>query len=123
MNIDSVVKLLKVLARHDAHDECIWTEDLDFAVLCNDFFWWGTADAVEFTEEGIDLLEQTFKDVAAIDYPLTAYAGLLWCARMRKMRPQGAYYKVIPRELWNLFDACGPEREIDMLNPHPVPVV
>ena len=28
------------------------------------------------------------------------------------MRPQGAYYKYIDKEVWHLFDEAGPEREV-----------
>ncbi|UDL15984.1 hypothetical protein QEH42_gp234 [Microbacterium phage Pumpernickel] len=42
---------------------------------------------------------------------------LLFAAKSRKMRPQGAYYKSIPENIWHLFDACGPEREVGMGNP------
>src|SRR5207249_10926238 len=37
---------------------------------------------------------------------------LLFCCRMRNMRPQGAYYNSIPKNIWHLFDACGEEREV-----------
>ena len=46
---------------------------------------------------------------------------LLYCARKRKMRPQGAMYKTIPKTLWHLFDVCGEEREMNMGNPKPQP--
>lgn len=42
----------------------------------------------------------------------------LFAARVREMRPQGACYKGYPKDLWPLFDACGPERETGMGNPH-----
>lgn len=42
----------------------------------------------------------------------------LFAARVRGMRPQGACYKGYPKDLWPLFDACGPERETGMGNPH-----
>lgn len=42
----------------------------------------------------------------------------LFCARVRGERPQGAAYKVrYPEELWPLFDAAGPEREVGFGNP------
>ena len=36
----------------------------------------------------------------------------LFCCRVRKMRPQGAYYKYIDKEVWHIFDEAGPEREV-----------
>lgn len=35
------------------------------------------------------------------------------------MRPQGAMYKHLAKELHPLFDSAGPEREVNMGNPHP----
>jgi hypothetical protein len=45
----------------------------------------------------------------------------LFVARVRNMRPQGAAYKVrYPEEIWGLFNAAGPEREVGLGNPrHP----
>lgn len=56
-------------------------------------------------------------------YPVTSYRygeiiSLLFSARSRGMRPQGAYYKLFPRDTWELFDACGPEREVGVGNPY-----
>jgi hypothetical protein len=42
----------------------------------------------------------------------------LFCARVRKMRPQGAWYAYCPEAEWPLFDACGPERGVDAGNPY-----
>jgi hypothetical protein len=41
------------------------------------------------------------------------YAHQLYCARIRKMRPQGACYKTIEPQFWPLFDAAGEPREAD----------
>lgn len=42
----------------------------------------------------------------------------LFAARARKMRPQGAAYKVrYPEPLWESFNAAGPEREVGLGNP------
>lgn len=48
-------------------------------------------------------------------------AFLLWCARQRATRPQGAYYKHLDPRLHHLFDAVGPEREVGLGNPDPHP--
>jgi len=42
---------------------------------------------------------------------------LLYCARKRKMRPQGAMYEYLNKENWPLFDECGPVREKSLSNP------
>jgi hypothetical protein len=74
----------------------------------NESLWWRTADAERITEANIGILEQAIKDC---DEPL------LFCARVRRMRPQGAMYKYIKMEHRHFFDACGPERELDSGNP------
>ena len=104
-----VMQLLTLTAKYDVNEELLWDENLNFAVLCNDFFFWGTADAEEITPETLAELEQSLKDGGIKD------GMLLYCARRRNMRPQGAMYKYIDNhELFNVF----PEREIDTLNPH-----
>ena len=105
-----IKELLSLTARYDFCSEIIWDETLEFYVLCSDFFGWGCADAEEIKAEDLNLLEQCFKD--------DKFSGeLLYCARKRKMRPQNAYYEHLAKESWHLFDACGPEREVNMINP------
>lgn len=97
-------------------DDLWWRVDGEYApitlfVNCNDLFWWGTADLEQVTEENIEILEQAYKDS---EY----HGGVLFCCRARKMRPQGAYYKYLKAHEKPLFDACGPERKVDIGNPH-----
>ena len=47
-------------------------------------------------------------------------AADLYCARKRSMRPQGALYSCIPEEHWDLFNKCGPEREVHAGNPYKI---
>ena len=105
-----VMRLLPLMAKHDARDELMWDEKLNFAVMCSDTFWWGTADDEAITAETFPVLEQSFVDGGD-------HGATLYCARMRKLRPQGAVYKYFPDKIWPLFDACGPEREIGIGNP------
>lgn len=113
-----------------AFDDCDmiwWRTDSEYApitffVNCNDLFAWATADAEDVTPENIHLLEQSIKDVRAID-DCSQMAGSLFCCRARKLRPQGAAYPKDER-LWALFDECGPDRDIDKEpfgNPHSHP--
>ena len=112
------INLLKLVAANDLHSDLIWNDDLDFYVLCNDLFFWGCADAEDIeSQEDVDLFEKAIKDVGAFD----VWASYLFCARKRKMRPQGAAYPNTAQSLWPLFDACGPEREITAGNPKPRP--
>jgi len=107
---DFTRQLLKLFSIYDCHSELWWTDvagQLTFFINCNDMFHWATADLEEITVENFHVLEESLE---AAGY----WGPELFCARVRAMRPQGAFYeKVIPKEVWPLFDACGPEREID----------
>lgn len=92
---------------------------LSVMIHCNDIFTWGCADAEVLTEQNIDLLEQTFAECKEkFGVWGNLWAATLFCARSRKMRPQGAVYRHIDPEWHELFDACGPEREPGMFNPY-----
>ena len=116
------VNLLKLVAEHDLHGEITWDTALSFYVICNDVFAWGCADAEDIeSQEDVDLIHQSIVDCQAADMTKDVYALELFCARKRKMRPQGAMYESTPKALWHLFDACGEEREITSGNPRPQP--
>lgn len=86
----------------------------EIALDCSDTFGWGVADAQEITGETLPILEATLKDWKYGLFPL----GDLYAARVRKMRPQGACYKVrYDPSTWRMFDECGPERELGPGNP------
>ena len=97
-------------SRHDGAKErgSLW-------INCNDFFFWGCADAEDVTPENFPVLLQAMSDADLAGD--ASYGGLLFCARVRQVRPQGCCYPG-NRSLWPLFDACGPEREIDTGNPY-----
>jgi len=104
-----------------------WTEinrdRLHFFVDCSDVFAWGTADCEPIDlDTDLDTLEQAVGEAEAL---LGRYRGqdgfVLWVARKRRMRPQGGMYRHLDEELWHLFDAAGPEREVGVLNPYPRP--
>lgn len=104
-----------------------WRTDTEYApvtffVSCNDEFSWGTADAEEVTAENLHELKEALDDTYKVaGRPGQVYAGELFVARVRKMRPQGACYERYSSTLRPLFDACGPEREVNFLNPKPYP--
>jgi hypothetical protein len=83
-------------------------------INCNDVFGWGWADCENITEEALPAINQAVDDCNG-DVELGA---MLYCARVREERPQGAMYTYIPRKLWPLFHACGPERKVDPGNPY-----
>lgn len=101
-----------------------------FSVNCNDVFYWACADCEDLTRENLPLLKQSVLDVrAAVGVPAGRLHGddvskhfddwysaghrgaTLFCARVRKMRPQRPMYKHLPEALHPLFDACGPVRD------------
>lgn len=141
VSLEFILRVLRVTA-FDHCDDIWWRTDNDkggdpwpaprdyspvtFFVNCNDLFYWASADCEEVTEDNIALLEQTYAECEELEKNKPAeetkhaslYAEHLFCARSRKMRPQGACYKYYPEALKPLFDACGPEREVDrVVNP------
>lgn len=97
---------------------------LGVAAPCSDVFYWGCADAEDIGPDDIDAYATAIGDVRPLishqgPDRVVAFAGWLYAARRRNMRPQGAVYPGIPDELWYLFDAAGPEREIGLANPKP----
>lgn len=111
-----------------------------FMVNCNDLFYWACSDTEKITAENLPQLLQAIVDVrASIGVPPADYtpyphngndedrdkwnqgfspwfdagmwAAKLFCARLRKMRPQQPYYKDMPEPIKALFDACGPVRD------------
>ncbi len=134
MTLDMIVRILSIF---DSSGDFMWRTDgqyapVSFFILCSDFFWWAVSDAEKITEDNLDLLETTFMELKQLGdalnkrtgslYSADSFTGLLFCARVRKMRPQGAYYVHLPESLWSLFDACGPERPVDDLNPQEKPM-
>lgn len=113
------VNLLKLAAKYDLNSDLHWHTDLRFFINCSDVFAWGFADGEEVvSQEDVDALEQAALDCKDVNQ---YHAGSLFVARKRKMRPQGAMYEHINKELHALFDACGPERVINLGNPKPQP--
>jgi hypothetical protein len=104
-------EVLRFINKHDLFDSLFWNEDVEFYFNCNDVFWWGTADCEKFTYSDLPDIEKAINETDAED------GVLLWVARKRKMRPQGAYYKHIIHKHHELFNACGEERELSFTNP------
>lgn len=126
-----ILRVLDVTA-FDSTDDIWWRTDNEYApvtfwVTVNDCFYWASADLEKITPENVGELEKAYADCRAAMGGVGGigeiYAPMLFAARMRKMRPQGAAYPQ-EKELWPLFDAAGPERETDSLpfgNPRPHP--
>lgn len=121
MDLDFILRVLTVFSQADNTDGLWWKASggvVKFYAMCNDLFYWAAADYERITPENIDALEQAFKDAsAACGDEWNGHGALLFAARQRKMRPQGAYYKYFHEAEKPLFDACGPYRPADFGNP------
>lgn len=107
------INLLKLAAKYDIKDTLLWSEELDFSIMCSDAFFYATADAEDvLSQEDVDLLEQCIKDCLELDRGLgEVYSTLLYVAKKRKMRPLQDIYTHIPKAVQELLNACGPDRE------------
>jgi len=109
----------------------------EICIMCNDVFFWGCADAepVE-NEKDRELLRKSLQDVKEID-ELCSWGALLFVARKRQERPQGAFYKYLDvhdikkgepmqfneeatAKMHELFNAAGPKRETGFGNPYEI---
>ena len=118
-------------------DEFFVRTDLKtISVICSDIFVWGCADLEDIEgPDDLELLRQSMKDVQEVGGRTASHGPELYCSRKRQMRPQGAFYKYLdvydykkdqPRELnkeatqklHDLFNAAGPEREVESGNPY-----
>lgn len=111
-----ILRILKIIAKYEDFEQIWWRVDGEYApvtfiVNCNDLFYWACSDAESITIDNIDILEQSYVDSANTDKHGECWGSLLFCCRVRKMRPQTPYYKSIPTPLWPLFNECGPERK------------
>lgn len=88
---------------------------IEMSVNCNDLFFWGCADCEEIDVSELPSLKKALDDAATAG----AESGgeLLWVARKRAMRPQGAFYATFNEGLAKLFDECGEYRKAEIGNP------
>lgn len=118
---DQILEVLRIFEFGD--QEGLFWRDFDgilhMYVLCSDVFFWGSADMEEITPENLPLLHETREELHKINQDMQL--DTLFCARVRKIRPQGALYKYLDEDTWHLFDDCGPERDVGIGNPHPQP--
>lgn len=124
--VDFTLRVMRLIADEDIHEDIYWMLDeednFEFSVNCSDIFWWGCSDGEKLTPENFDVLVQAIEDEKKIRASVyTVWGPMLFCARMRKQRPQGAVYESIDEAVWPLFDACGEEREVGFGNPHEHP--
>jgi len=127
-----LLRWFDITGRSETGDCFFWRTDGNYAPVtilanCNDLFWWACADAEAVTPENIDVLAQSIADITVFyeawrsaprddDRPppplvMRDLGVLLFCCRVRSMRPQGAFYKHFPPGVRELFDAAGPDRD------------
>ena len=111
-----------VFERGDDYESLMWRVDtktgmgrnMRLYALCNDLFYWATADAEEITPADMPLLEESLTDLENCrDSWAIAYLAELFAARKRKLRPQKPFYKDMPDDVAALFDACCTAEERD----------
>lgn len=101
----------------DFCDHLFWRTDGVYAPLtifvnCNDLFWWGAASLQRLMPENIEVFERSIEDTrVAMNDQYPTDGPLLFCARVRGMRPQPACYKNLTPAMAALYDACGPARD------------
>lgn len=120
-DFETIRRAFAVFNGFDGPDGLWWRTDapeydpITLLVNCNDLFFWGCSDSEPLGPSSIGQLEQAVADAKVAGDE--AHGSLLWVARRRKMRPQGAYYKYFEDGVKPLFDACGPAREVGFGNP------
>jgi hypothetical protein len=119
-----VFDILKLLDENDASMGFVWWRTdgeyapCTFMVNCNDEFAFASADCESITKDNFATLRLSFIDCEELYKHGKCWGPMLFCARVKQQRPQGSTYDSIPLELWPLFDACGPVREINGSNPY-----
>lgn len=106
-------RVLRYFAEHDLDGYLWWDDGLDFFIHCSDVFAWGVSDSEPLLESSFDELVQAVDDCS----PHEDDGVLLYVARRRGMRPQGAFYKELEESNYPLFDDCGEPRPATFGNP------
>jgi hypothetical protein len=118
---EDIRTILEFIASYDLHDDVGWRcvgeyWPVTFWFNCNDLMYWGSSDCEDFTIDDLPEIKRALDDCEAALKHHGHYGISLFVCRKRGQRPQGACYP--PKELWQLFDACGPEREVGLGNPY-----
>lgn len=116
MSDADAIKVLKFLARHELADSMFIMErdgELLVGENCNDYFYYASADMELVTAENLPVFEKAIEDCKSVWSTGESWAGGLFACRVRGMRPLTMAYVNMPKQLWPLFDAAGPERDKD----------
>lgn len=121
-NQDEAAFVWQVMAMFsfDANDDLFWRVDdghMSMHANCGDVFAWGGSALEEIKPENFAELERARTDANDAAGEPTHEWPMLFVARVRGLRPQGAMYRHIRPELHDLFDECGPVRQVGLGNP------
>jgi len=112
MTPDNISRVLTAMVIADEDpDNLFWRLDektasiLECYVICSDVFYWACADLQMITDENVDVFVKSQQEAPE-------YGSTLFCARVRKMRPQSPMYEYVPAIYHDLFNECGPERDV-----------
>lgn len=84
---------------------------LSLFVNCNDLFFWACSDLEEITPQNIDVFVET-ANVLQVNHQLNyANLAILFCAKSRKLQPQGAVFSKLSPLMVTLLEQVGIERE------------
>lgn len=113
-DLNHMLNVLRLTAKHEMSGDVYWQnagDKISFYFMCSDVFHYASADLERITPENFQVLEECIRDLEAIGNGFAfVYADLLYCARVRRMRPLATRKKFDKPEIQALFDACGPER-------------
>lgn len=129
-SLEFLLRLLRILDQIDCRDELFWRTPASrfpgytFFIDCSDLFSWGTSDLEEIHEGNIEVFEGAVADLKVVAPNADRLAPDLFCARMRKMRPQAPWYRQafwgmavdIEASITALFNDCGPSWADQHLN-------
>jgi hypothetical protein len=116
-----ILRVLRCFNGIDAayHEWLWWRTDgkyapVMFLVCCNDTFYYASSDVDRLMPDNISLLEETIADIKrevgdGDEEAWGVYVPVLFCARIRKMRPIRAAYPSNAK-IAAMLDACGPPR-------------
>ena len=118
-----LVDILDTIKKLNLVEQISWDvvdEQVIFHVTYNDFFEKEDEGKLAFFHSDLPLLLECVRRVDEINKHYKSTGVDLFLCRMMKKRPHGEAYRFIREAFWPLFDACGPEREVnEKCLPHP----
>lgn len=120
-HVSFMYRVLRAIDKCDSHDSLTWNTHgqyapVTFFINCSDTFYYASADAEEVTIANIHVLEQSVNDCVKHSIYAGFYAPMLFCARVRNMRPIRRMYPNTTflehdmAPVIKMLDEAGPER-------------